>query len=403
MENHSNSSNDTDPCAMENPGLYIQIMGSILFVVVWPFIVLDMKWFPLGRPAAALVGAMLMVLFQVVTQDEVYEVEGKPEKLQTIYLLMGMMIMSYYYDREGILRIASLWIIGDNKPFRTILWKICLLSAALSAFITNDAACLVITPLILSEFVKKKRNKKELLPLCLGIATSANIGSAATIFGNPQNAFIASVTGVSLLDFIIAELPSALFGLALSIGLLHVFSIKVLCIRGDVIQEEEEVEANETDTLQQHIPPYHAASLAEEREAHAMDYDQSNQPFLTSQVAMERSLMFNSGSSRHQLRSFETMGHNNRIMPPGPRNGYLARSLTRSRRTIERVRFWYSILLAKLVTSICCCCGTVIHTLCDVYTKVMPLFTQFLSYFTISVSSEDISSSIFQISNYDST
>ena len=81
---------------------------------------------------------------------------------------------------------------------------------------------LVITPLILSEFVKKKRNKKELLPLCLGIATSANIGSAATIFGNPQNAFIASVTGVSLLDFIIAELPSALFGL--SIGLLHVFS-----------------------------------------------------------------------------------------------------------------------------------------------------------------------------------
>ena len=238
MENFSNSStNDTDPCAMENPGLYIQIMGSIIFVVVWPFIVLDMKWFPLGRPAAALVGAMLMVLFQVVTQDEVYEVEGMVGNLQTIYLLMGMMILSYYYDREGILRIASLWIIGDNKPFRTILWKICLLSAALSAFITNDAACLVITPLILSEFVKKKRNKKELLPLCLGIATSANIGSAATIFGNPQNAFIASVTGVSLLDFIIAELPSALVGLALSIGLLHLIFFKTLFKNSQVVNQ----------------------------------------------------------------------------------------------------------------------------------------------------------------------
>ena len=331
MDNFSNSSNDTDSCALESPGLYIQIMGSILFVIVWPFIVLDMKWFPLGRPAAALVGAMLMVLFQVVTQDEVYTVEGQPEKLQTIYLLMGMMILSYYYDREGILRIASLWIIGDNKPFRTILWKICILSAALSAFITNDAACLVITPLILSEFVKKKRNKKELLPLCLGIATSANIGSAATIFGNPQNAFIASVTGVSLLDFIIAELPSALVGLAVSIGLLHLFSIKVLCIRSDVIQEEE---VDETDTLQNHVPPYHTASLAEEREAHAMDYDQSNQPFLTSQVEMERSLMFHSENHRQQPQSFEAVGN---LIPSGPRNVY-SRSLTRSRRTIERVR-----------------------------------------------------------------
>ena len=128
-------------------------------------------------------------------------------------------MLSYYFDREGILRLASLWIIGDNKPFRTILWKICLLSAVMSAFITNDATCLIITPLLLSEFVKKGRNKRELLPLCLGIATSANIGSAATIFGNPQNAFIASVAGVSLLDFIIAELPAALFGTVLNIGL----------------------------------------------------------------------------------------------------------------------------------------------------------------------------------------
>ena len=237
MENYSNSSNDTDPCAIESPELYIQIMGTVVFVLVWPFILLDMKWFPLGRPAAALVGAMLMVLFQVVTQDDIYVVEGKPDHLQTIYLLRGMMVLSYYFDREGILRIASLWIIGDNKPFQTILWKICLLSAVLSAFITNDAACLIITPLLLSEFVKKDRNKRELLPLCLGIATSANIGSAATVFGNPQNAFIASVTKVSLLDFIIAELPAALFGLAISIGLLHLLFIKVICSKNDAAMD----------------------------------------------------------------------------------------------------------------------------------------------------------------------
>ena len=294
MDNFSNLSNDTDPCALESPGLYIQIMGSIIFVIVWPFIVLDMKWFPLGRPAAALVGAMLMVLFQVVTQEGVYEVEGMLGNLQTIYLLMGMMILSYYYDREGILRIASLWIIGDNKPFRTILWKICILSAALSAFITNDAACLVITPLILSEFVKKKRNKKELLPLCLGIATSANIGSAATIFGNPQNAFIASVTGVSLLDFFIAELPSALVGLALSIGLLHLLFIKTLFKKSQVVNESE---PQENDVIIQQSQSYQATSISKERENLALSYDQSDNPHVTSQIALERSLTCSSNEN----------------------------------------------------------------------------------------------------------
>ena len=285
--NSSNCTNDTDTCAFQHPGLYVQIMGSVIFVVVWPFIVLDLKKFPLGRPAAALVGAMFMVLFQVVTQNEVYTIEGEMGNLQTIFLLVGMMILSYYFDREGLLRIVSLWIIGDNKPFRTILWKVCLLSAGLSAFITNDAACLVITPLLLSEFVKQGRNKKELLPLCLGIATSANIGSAATVFGNPQNAFIASAAGVALLDFIIAELPAALFGTAVSIGLLYLFFMKRICGKyGNNNQQEP------TETLQFASPCPVPASLAEERESLALSRDQSDHPFLTSQIAKERDLLY---------------------------------------------------------------------------------------------------------------
>uniref|UniRef100_A0A1X7VK63 Citrate transporter-like domain-containing protein n=1 Tax=Amphimedon queenslandica TaxID=400682 RepID=A0A1X7VK63_AMPQE len=192
MEYFSNESSSSNATCSYDTNLYVQITGSILFVIVWPFVVLDMKWFPLGRPAAALVGAAFMVLFQIVSQNDVYAIQGHQDNLQTVFLLVGMMMLSYYYDREGILRVVMLRIFGENKPFLSILWKVCLMSAILSAFITNDAACLVVTPLILTEFIKQKRDRWELLPLCLGIATSANIGSAATIFGNPQNAFIAS-------------------------------------------------------------------------------------------------------------------------------------------------------------------------------------------------------------------
>ena len=103
---------EEEECASD---LYVKIMATILFVVVWPFVVLDMKWFPIGRPAAALMGAVLMVVFHIVSQSEVYEIQGQVANLQTLFLLVGMMILSYYFDREGLLRIVALWIIGKKQ------------------------------------------------------------------------------------------------------------------------------------------------------------------------------------------------------------------------------------------------------------------------------------------------
>ena len=294
---------DEEMCANEDASIYIKVMGTIIFVLVWPFIVLDMKWFPLGRPAAALVGAVLMVVFSIVSQSEVYAIEGELGNLQTIFLLVGMMILSYYFDREGLLRIVSLWIFGGttgNKPFKYILWKVCLLSAGLSAFITNDAACLVITPLICQEFVKQGRNRKELLPLTLGIATSANIGSAATVFGNPQNAFIASAAGVALIDFFIAELPAALIGTFISLGMLYAIFFKT--IFGKNNQDEEETESIRDQNNKYTVP----AALDEERASIALSYDHSEQPHMSSQLAKERGLMY-SKENISQSSSFQRM------------------------------------------------------------------------------------------------
>ena len=313
---------DEEECAANDPNLYIKIMGTVIFVVVWPFIVLDMKWFPLGRPAAALLGGVLMVVFNIVSQSEVYEIEGEKGNLQTMFLLVGMMILSYYFDREGLLRIVSLWIFGGGtKPFKSILWKVCILSAALSAFVTNDAACLVVTPLLLGEFCKQGRNRKELLPLCLGIATSANIGSAATVFGNPQNAFIASAAGVALIDFFIAELPASLLGTAVSVGLLYIFFFRIIFKKGPHA-EEDGTESIRDGNTGYRIP----GDLAEERASVALSYDQSGNP-VSSQLAKERELMYStekiSGSS-----SFQQMPktHSRHSMPGAQGQEHVPRS-----------------------------------------------------------------------------
>ncbi|KAL5509319.1 hypothetical protein EMCRGX_G004661 [Ephydatia muelleri] len=233
--NHTyNSTNTTTPsCTPES--LYIQVAGTVIFVLVWPFIAFDFKWFPLGRPGSALVGGTLMGLLLVLTQEGIYAELGKRSNLQTLYLLVGMMFLAYYYDREGLLQLVALRIFdrdrtGGPRPFRHALWKACLLSASLSAVVTNDATCVVVTPLLLKEHARQGRSRGELLPLLLGVATSANIGSASTYFGNPQNAFIAasSMDHISLVLFFEAALPAALVGMLLSVGLLYACYFRVL-------------------------------------------------------------------------------------------------------------------------------------------------------------------------------
>ena len=289
--------------------LYRKVMGTIIFVVVWPFIVLDIKKFPLGRPAAALIGAALMVLFVVVPQEQVYVVLGERGNLQTLFLLIGMMMLSYYYDREGMLQYVTLWIFGKSKPFKHVLWKVCVLSAVLSAIITNDATCLVLTPLLLTEHMKQDRPKKEYPPLLLGIATSANIGSAATFFGNPQNAFIAANSSgqVSLLIFMITALPAAIIGLLISVFLLYLCYFRTIWPkRGSLDDGEGAVRelngrangipaANGVTTPSKRNGDIHqvSMSLAASRDELALSYDKSVNPLATSLASKERTKLYN--------------------------------------------------------------------------------------------------------------
>ena len=91
------SSMNSTPLADDD--VYVQIVGSIVFVIVWP---LNIKLFPLGRPAAALAGASMMVIFSIVSQDEVYEIEGRHGNLQTLFLLVDKWpgIARYYTSEQ---------------------------------------------------------------------------------------------------------------------------------------------------------------------------------------------------------------------------------------------------------------------------------------------------------------
>ena len=302
---NSTSSDLCDP----SPGLYQQIVGTGLFLVAWPLVVIDSRFLPLGRPAAALLGAAMMVFFSVISQDEVYEVEGRQGNLQTLFLLVGMMLLAYYFDREGLLRLLALSIFGSTStPMRSVLWRVCLLAGVLAAFITNDATALVLSPLLLIEFKRQGRPHKEILPLALGITTSANIGSAATVFGNRQNAVISSAADIPLIEFLKTELPAAMLGLAISVGLLYILFYRVLFgQRSEKEDEEERKERKRAYAEGVELQPC-AGTIAEERHATFLDLDHTSDPLLTSQIAQEREAMF-VGDQLIPSRSQHSIGH----------------------------------------------------------------------------------------------
>jgi len=166
-----------------------------------------LRWLPIGRPAGALLGAVLMVATGVLTPQASYDAID----LDTILLLFGMMLLTAQYAEAGFFPwIAATLLARDRDPV-ALLRALCWLAGILSALLVNDTVCLFFTPMVL--LVCRQRGLPY-APYLLALATSSNIGSAATLVGNPQNMLIGAMSGMPFLRFLAWSAPAALIGLA---------------------------------------------------------------------------------------------------------------------------------------------------------------------------------------------
>jgi Na+/H+ antiporter NhaD/arsenite permease-like protein len=168
--------------------------------------------FRLDRAGAALIGASLMVASGVMTMAEAY----KAIDFDTIVLLLGMMIVIANLRLSGFFALVSAWVARHAHHPITLLAAIVLVSGCFSAFLVNDTICLMLTPLVLELVVALRRNP---VPYLLAIAFASNIGSAATITGNPQNIMIGSFSAIPYGSFLAALAPVSLAGLAVTLVL----------------------------------------------------------------------------------------------------------------------------------------------------------------------------------------
>lgn len=123
-----------------------------------------------------------------------------------------MMFVVAHLHLAGFFDWITELVVTRLKPHH-LLPTVIFLSGLLSAFFVNDIICLVMVPFVLKA---TRRMAVKPVPYLLAVATASNIGSTATITGNPQNILIGSFSGIGYRDFLSHLGPVALVGLFLN-------------------------------------------------------------------------------------------------------------------------------------------------------------------------------------------
>jgi Na+/H+ antiporter NhaD/arsenite permease-like protein len=158
------------------------------------------------RAGIALCGAATFLAFGSLSFDDA---AGAIDS-RTIALLFGMMVVVAHLKLSGFFSLVTQWVASRAHRSTTLLASLILVAGVLSAFLVNDVVCLALTPLVLDLCERLRRSP---VPFLIGLATASNIGSVATITGNPQNMIIGSLSDIPYLRFSLKLAPIAALGL----------------------------------------------------------------------------------------------------------------------------------------------------------------------------------------------
>lgn len=170
----------------------------------------------INRTAIAIFGAVLMIVFQVISQEHAFGIID----FNTIGLLIGMMIIVNILKRTGIFQYVAIKTakVSKGEPWKIIV-SFTIITAISSALLDNVTTILLIAPVT---FVITDTLEMNPIPFLIPEILSANIGGTATLIGDPPNIMIGGATGLGFMDFFINLAPVVLIIFIITILLLKV-------------------------------------------------------------------------------------------------------------------------------------------------------------------------------------
>jgi Na+/H+ antiporter NhaD/arsenite permease-like protein len=167
------------------------LIAVIIFLLAYALIISE----KIHRTVTALGGAVLLILFQVISQETAFH----HIDFNTIGLLIGMMIMVSIVSQTGLFNYLAIWAAKKvNADPVKLLVSLAILTAVSSALLDNVTTVLLMTPVIFSITAQLKVTP---IPYLITEIISSNIGGTATLIGDPPNIMIGSA--VKELTFVV--------------------------------------------------------------------------------------------------------------------------------------------------------------------------------------------------------
>ncbi|MCP5365639.1 MAG: ArsB/NhaD family transporter [Hyphomicrobiales bacterium] len=192
-------------------GLPIVWVASSLLVATYAAVISE----KFNRAVIALLGAGLMIILGILTQEEA--VEGID--FNTIGLLIGMMMIVSVTRRTGLFEYLAIWaakLVKANPAAIMIMLQI--VTAVVSALLDNVTTVLLVIPVTL---VICERLGVKPYPFLVGQVLASNIGGTATLIGDPPNILIGSRVGLGFTDFVLNLAPVVVIAQSSALVILH--------------------------------------------------------------------------------------------------------------------------------------------------------------------------------------
>ena len=133
---------------------------------------------------------------------------------RTLSILLALMITMAGLQRLQVFRQIGELLVAKMSSIRGVVLVLIALCFFSAMFITNDVALLTFVPF--SIVTLSISGRKDLYIIVIVLETiAANLGSMLTPLGNPQNLYLYSIAGMSLVDFIKLMLPYSVAALVL--------------------------------------------------------------------------------------------------------------------------------------------------------------------------------------------
>jgi Na+/H+ antiporter NhaD/arsenite permease-like protein len=208
----------------------------VFFLVYLGMVLGGLPFLQLDRTGVALLGAIALIGMEALSPGEAARAIHVP----TILLLFSFMVVSAQLQLGGFYPWVALKVAGLPLSPAALVGAVVVIAGVLSSVFSNDIICLSMAPVLAAACTRRGLNP---VPYLLSLACAANVGSAATLIGNPQNMLIGSALGLSFAGYLSEAAVPVLLGLAAT------WIVVVLQSRGRFAQVQPAEGADEVERI----------------------------------------------------------------------------------------------------------------------------------------------------------